>query len=130
MGMTEVTSQDTEFSPYLIREAFTGSSREEEVDIREELDRIFSSWVSQYKNVPLYESLSLMVQTDVSSIYPRFKLRSETSLVEKLSEEEIVVEMLEHDFIVRMLPKKSYTIELEVTNIRRAKPRIVEPEEF
>ena len=37
-------------------------------------------------------------------------------------EEGILMEMIEHDFVVRMPPKKKYTIELEVKNIRKGEP--------
>lgn len=40
----------------------------------------------------------------------------------EISEEEIVMDMVEHDYVVRMPPKRKYTIELEIKNIRRGEP--------
>ena len=54
----------------------------------------------------------------------------ETYVTEALSEENIVNEMLEHDFIVRMPPVKEYTVWVKVKSVEKATPRIVEPERF
>jgi len=39
-------------------------------------------------------------------------------------------EAIEHNIIVRMPPKKRYTIKLHVMGIKKAQPKIVEPEEI
>jgi hypothetical protein len=51
-----------------------------------------------------------------------------TSLIEEFYEEILPEEILEYDIVVCMSPRKSYTIELEVKSIRKAEPKIVEPE--
>ena len=44
-------------------------------------------------------------------------------------EEAISEEMLEHDEIVRIPPRKRYALNIQVKEIRKAAPRIVEPDE-
>ena len=46
------------------------------------------------------------------------------------SEEDIAMEMIEHDFVVKMPPKKRYKIQVHVRNVRKGKPRPVELDEF
>nr|QNO44357.1 hypothetical protein PNPCOBDL_00002 [Methanosarcinales archaeon ANME-2c ERB4] len=43
--------------------------------------------------------------------------------------ETIPEEMLEHDEIVRIPPRKRYALNIQVKEIRKAAPRIVEPDE-
>ena len=47
----------------------------------------------------------------------------------KISEEEPISEMVEQDYLVRMPPKKKYKIYVVVRNIKKGKPRVVEPDE-
>ncbi len=37
---------------------------------------------------------------------------------------------LEYDIALHLPPKRTYTVELEITSVERAKPLIVEPEMF
>lgn len=37
------------------------------------------------------------------------------------------IEAMEHDIAVRMPPKRRYTVELEIKNIRKAQPIVIEP---
>lgn len=123
----EVTAQDVKAKPYTIQDVFTGSSREEETDVSEELDSLFSLLMSQRLDF-LYQNLSPMFQVDVSSIYPRFEPENETYPNGELSEEEIISEMIESDFIVRMSPVKEYTARIRIKSAEKAIPRIIEPE--
>lgn len=50
--------------------------------------------------------------------------------VEEISDEDIMIAMLENDFIVKMPPRKEYKIRVRVKSIEKASPRIVEPEEI
>lgn len=45
-----------------------------------------------------------------------------------ISQQPLHEEWVESDIVVCIPPKKRYTIELTVRNIRKAQPRIVEPE--
>jgi hypothetical protein len=37
------------------------------------------------------------------------------------------VEAMEHDIVVKMPPKRRYNVELEIKNIRKAQPIVIEP---
>lgn len=54
------------------------------------------------------------------------EIKSEASL----TGEAIPEELFEHDIVMRIPPKKKYTIELTVKNIRKGELRFVSPEEF
>jgi hypothetical protein len=41
--------------------------------------------------------------------------------------EEIILEMVEQDFVIKMPPKKKYKIHVVVRNVKKGKPRVVEP---
>jgi len=126
----EITSRDITTEDYPVPFPFTGGSRREEAEISEILDRLFFVLTRQelLKKPFFYRSLLASFEIDLSSVYSQFEPASGTYITEVLSEEDIINEMLEHDFIVRMPPRKRYTIELEVKSIKKAKPRIVEPE--
>jgi len=127
MTLCELTARDTKAKPYMIQGVFTGSSRKEESDTKEELDRLFSLLMSQRLGL-LYRDLSRVFRVDVSSVYPCFETENEIYLTEELSEEEIIGEMIESDFIVRMSPMKEYTVRVRIKSTEKAVPRIVEPE--
>jgi CRISPR/Cas system CMR-associated protein Cmr5 small subunit len=122
----EVTNQD-----YKVQISFSISSKVEEID---KID-FLSIMRKSLEKLSSYYSLSSLFEIDASSVQSYFRIKNETSLTEKssketISEEDLVLEMLEHDFIAHMPPKRRYTIELEVKKISRGKPRVVEPDEF
>jgi hypothetical protein len=126
----EIASRVVTTKDYPDPSPFISGSRREETNISETLD-----WLSfvlmkreSLKKPSFYRSLSLSFEIDLSSVHPLFKPLSETYVTEVLLEQDIVNEMLEHDFVVRMPPRRRYTIELEVKSIKKAEPRIVEPE--
>jgi len=127
MTLCGVTAQDVKTKSYTIQGVFTGSSREEETDMSEELDRLFSLLMSQKLDF-LYQNLLSMFQVDVSSICPRFEPENETYLTGELLEEEIISEMVGSDFIVRMSPVKEYTARIRLKSAEKATPRIIEPD--
>ena len=86
--------------------------------------------------VIIYPNIQNLLEIDLSSIHPHFGIKNETSsiheMVEKtvslqLSEEKIVMEMVDHYIITGLPPKRRYIVELKVRNIRRGKPKIVNP---
>jgi hypothetical protein len=126
--LREVTSGDVKAQVYPIRGLLARSSEENEDDISEELDRLFSSLMGLKLDF-LYQNLPLVPQVDTSSLkFPRFKPENETYLTEELSEEEIIGKMIEYDPIVRMSPLKEYTVRVRIESINKATPRVVEPE--
>ena len=118
--LCEVISQDITAQDYPIPYPFTGSSRKEDTDISEILD-----WPVQ---VFSYQSLQPLSEIDLSSVHPKFEVVSETYATENLTEENIIDEMLEYDIIVRMPPRRMYTVTLEIMSIKKAEPRVVEPD--
>jgi len=140
--MYQQTMQEVTCKDYPIQYSSNISSRFEEIDKNETLDSVLSIWIreKQLRRPFFYRTLLSLFEVDISSVRPYFEIKRGTSLVEEavgekpipryISEEDILLEMIEHDFVVRMPPKKRYTIELEVKNIIKGEPRIAEPEEF
>jgi hypothetical protein len=120
--MSAVATKD-----YSIPYASTVSSIEE-VGISGDWLTSASTRQASFKEPFYYRSLLSLFEIDSSSVCPDFVPMSETYMTEPLSEEDIINEMLEHDFIVRMPPRRRYTIELEIKSIKKAEPKIVEPE--
>lgn len=77
-----------------------------------------------------YQNLIPLFEIDYSSVRPRFEIKSESSLmiITRILEEIIIGDMVENDFIVKIPPVKVYSIRLRVKSIKRATPRITEPE--
>ena len=65
------------------------------------------------KNKPLVEEISSLDET----------------VPDVISDEDIMLEMQEHDLIVMMPPIKEFKIRIRVKSIEKAFPRVVEPEE-
>ena len=128
--LDDIVSQVVTTKDYLVSSPFTGGSRREETNVSEILDwPVFVLRRQELLKKPFfYRSSLLSFEIDLSSVYSQFESKIETYATELLSEEAIVSGMLKQDFIVRMPPRKRYTIELELKSIRKAKPRIVEPE--
>jgi len=42
-----------------------------------------------------------------------------------ITEEDIIIAMIEHDFVAKILPKKKYKIQVLVKNIKKGEPRSV-----
>ena len=98
---------------------YAESSMSEDIDKSEKKDKFL-----------LYPSLTQLFEIDSSSVYHIFEPMIVTSSIEEIYTEILPEEMLEYDIVVRMPPKKKYTIELEVKSIKKAKPKIIEPEWF
>lgn len=123
----KIASRGVATKDYPISYAFTGSSRSAETDISEMLDQIFLDLIMQ-RSLILYQSLLLPFKIDLSSVHPHFESVTRTSLIEEFYEGILPEEILEYDIVVRIPPRKRYTIELEVKGIKKAEPKIVEPE--
>lgn len=139
--MCKLTLRGVTYQGYPIQYPSAVSSGLEEIDINDIWNSLLSVWIQEkrFRNPFLYPSLMSLHEIDRSSVRPHFEVKNDTSLIEEavekaipkyISEEDIVMEMVEHDFIVRMPPKKRYIVELEVKDVRKGEPRIVEPEEF
>ncbi len=131
MMMNQATFQGGLHIDYSIQYPKSGSSTKEP-DINEVLDNLFSiPDRGKLLTRIFHQNLLALFEIDFSSVQPYFEIRREPLIeVEKISEEMIAAEMLIHDFIVRIPPKKKYRVEIEVRSIKRGEPTIVVPEEF
>jgi len=109
------------------------------MDFLDVLERLLSFRTRKQPGRHFCSNFCPRFEVDVSSIKPHFEIRNETSLVvgliseqeiEPLSEEELALEMLEHDYIVKMPPKKRYKIQVHVKSIKKGEPRSVESDDF
>ena len=130
----EVTNQDS-----LVQFIPSPSTSIEEINREDSLVNVPSNWIRQPFEKQPYYSLLFLFEADFSSIYPHFKIKSETSIreleeskefFETVTEEEIALEMIDHDFIVRMPPKKRYQIDVLVRSIKKGEPRAINSDEF
>ena len=134
--MYQFTMQDVTYQDYPIQYFSSPSTGIEDIDITDLWDSILSQWMRERPEKSFYHSLiSLLnlLEIDFSSIRPHFEIKTETSLIKELttiSEEDIAMEMVEHDFVVKMPPKKRYKIRVHVRSGRKGEPRLVEPDDF
>lgn len=137
MMMNQVTFQRGLYVDYPIQYPISGSSMEEP-DIKEVLDNLYLSSILDWEELitrifhqNFHQSLLSLFEIDFSSVWPYFEVRSESlTEAEKISEEMIAAEMLMHDLIVCIPPKKKYRVEIELKSIKKGEPIIVVPEEF
>jgi len=121
----EVTNQDCP-----IQSLSNPSTSMEEMDIEDFLINIISNLIRQNVKRPFYRSLISILETDLSSIWPRFEIKSETALLEETFVEKFMEDMLEFDIVVQMPPLREWSARVKVKSVEKAKPHIVEPEGF
>lgn len=124
------TSANVANYDYQISYLFLGNSSREETDIAEVVEWFFSDLASKLPQKHLFFGglTQQLFDIDLSSVQPVFEPAANTSLAEAIYEVIIPEEILEHDVIVRMSPKRKYTLEVEVKNIKKAALKVVEPE--
>jgi len=62
-------------------------------------------------------------------VQPHFEIKNEASFMQEVTEKTFLEElMLEYNVVVRIPPKRRYTIQMKIENRRRGVPKIVEPE--
>lgn len=128
--MYQLTMQDVTHRDYPIQYFSNPSTGIEEIDIINLWDSVLSNWIRERPKRPFYHSLILLFETDLSSIWPRFEIKSETSMLEEILGREIPEDMLEFEIVVRMPPMKERSARVRVKSVEKATPRIVEPEGF
>lgn len=107
----------------------TNSVNTEEMDFEELFPRMIFSFNNQTMlGKVIYIDINRLFNIDLSSVIPRFEPTNDTSIGDIVEEDIINKDMLEYDIVVKMPPKNKYSIELEVKNIKKATPKIVEPE--
>ena len=135
--MYQLTMQEVTYQDYPIQYFSSPSTEIKQIDITDIWDSILSRIIERPKR-PVYHSLLSLLEIDLSSIWPHFEIKRETSSIEEagkniaeiISEEELISEMVEQDFVIRMPPKKRYKIHVVVRNVKKGKPRVVEPDEI
>jgi hypothetical protein len=105
------------------------SSREENVIMNEILDVLLSIWMkrSRSKTSRFYRTSLSLLEIDSSSIWPHFETKSETSFMERIDEESVLLD-IEFDIVVKIPPVKERTVKVRVKGMKKATPNIVEPE--
>jgi hypothetical protein len=128
--MYQLTMQEVTYRDYPIQYSPSLSTGIEEIDVIDLWERVLSNILREQPKRPFYSSLISLLETDLSSIWPHFEIKSETSKFEEISEREIPEDMLEFDIAVRMPPVKEWYARVKVKSVEKATPRIVEPEGF
>lgn len=132
-------SQDFTNQDYQIQSSFSQSTSLKEIDTQIIQEDSFSSIFKQKRRKsPLYYNLFSLFRIDTSSTKKIIlEAKNETSKIslitgidqDIISEEDIAINMVEHDFIVRMSPKNRYKIRVRVKEVKRGEPRIVQTDE-
>jgi len=128
--MYQLTMQDVTYQDYPIQYFSNPSTGIEEIDIRDFWSSVLFNWIRKQQKRPIYRSLGSLIDLDMSSILPRFEIKSETSMFEEILEMVIPEEILEFDVVVRMPPIKVQSLRVRVKSVEKATPSIVEPEGF
>ena len=128
--MYQLTNQDVTHRDYPIQYFSNPSTGIKEIDTENLRDSVLSKWIRERPKRPFYHSLIFLFETDLSSIWPRFEIKSETSMLEEILGRETPEDMLEFDIYVRMPPMKEWSQQVRVKSVEKAAPRIVEPEGF
>ncbi|RKX66735.1 MAG: hypothetical protein DRP41_01605 [Thermodesulfobacteriota bacterium] len=135
--MYQPTLRDVTYQGYPIQYSSAVSSEIEEIDKNDIWDNLLSTLIREkrFRKPSLYHNLIFLLENDWSSVWPRFGIKNETSLIGELSkekiskgisEENIAIEMLEHDFVVKMSPRRRYKVHVLVRSRRKGEPRAVE----
>ena len=123
-------SQDSTYQDYPIA-LLPPMSSGQEMDFEEILDIVFANLTGQELSAgDFYESLWPFLETDLSSVHPSWKIKSETSLIGKMIEEPPYEEIFEHNITIKLPPKNKYKIQMHIKDVKKAVPKIVEPEIF
>lgn len=67
---------------------------------------------------------------DNSSLNPSLELETETVITNDISDEDLLVELLEFEPVVETAPKDSFVIEVEVTELIDGEPEVLGTEEI
>ena len=128
--MSQLTTQEVTYRDYPIQYFSSQSIGIKGIDV-DIYESMLSNLLRERPKKLFYPLMSLEI--DWSSVWPHFEIKTETSLAEELttiSEEDIAMEMVDHDLVVKMLPKKKYKIEVHIRSVRKGDPRLVEPDDF
>ena len=138
--MHEQFLQGFTYADYPIQCSFNQSTSLKGIDTQIIQEDTFSSILTQKRyKAPSYYNISSLLQIDTSSTKKIiFEAKNETSKISLMtdkdkdlfSEEVITIDMVEHEFIVKMPPKNRYKVRVRVKEVKRGEPRVVQPGEF
>ena len=131
--MYQPTLRDVTYQCYPFQYSSAVSSEVEDMDKNDMWDNLLYALVREKQfRMPFlpYQSLVSLLENDWSSVWPHFRIKNETSLIEERFKTTIPEDMVEFDIIVRMPPMKEWTARLKVRGVEKATPHIVEPEEI
>jgi len=131
--MSNLTLENVIYQDYSVQYPYATSSKVEEIDKEGERDCLLSMWTKmrQLKDSIFYRALFSLLEIDLSSVRPHFEIKNETSFIQEVTEKTFLEElMLEYNVVVRIPPKKRYTIQMKIENRRKGVPKIIEPEGF
>ncbi len=94
--MYQLTVQEVTYQDYPVQSLPAMSSKEEKISINEILDVLLSIMLKkgQLEKTLSYRTLLSLLETDSSSVRPRFEMKSDTSLIKEITEKLIVKELL------------------------------------
>jgi len=123
--LEEVTNQD-----YPIQYLSSPNTSIQEIDISYFLINFHFNLTRLNIRRSSFFNLTSIFETDLSSIWPHFEIKNETTLLKETLAEEFIEDMFEFDITVRIPPKKEWAAQVKVKSLGKAIPHIVEPEEF
>jgi len=89
---------------------------------------ILNTWQKDIFKEAVFQSQRGLMTVSQSSICPEPGTNSQVASKKASAKDANLDDMIEHDIIVRMPPKRRYLVEVDVTDIRKAKPKIVAPD--
>ncbi|MBE0478051.1 hypothetical protein IBX65_02890 [Candidatus Aerophobetes bacterium] len=119
---SEMTSEEAKIKNYPTLYAFTGTSREERIDISEVLDWLALDRIKRDLFTKPFFSPNILSLFEIdlsSSVNPCFEPVAGTSLTEEFHEEILPEEApeLEYDVAVRIPPAREYTIQAKIKSV-------------
>jgi hypothetical protein len=122
----EITSQTSPLKDYFDSSSLTGVLRRTQPPTDEIMERKFFPQTRQQR--PIYYTTTwsgaLDYEYDLASVYARLWPNLFKGYIETM----VPFEMLEHNIIIKMTPKEKFNINLEIIEIKKAKPKIIEPD--
>lgn len=119
------SQQQNVTSPILPSQFLPSGSSTDDTERRELAILFLLTEISKRIKGILYESIEDLIEIDVSSIAPRFKIRNVISFKEEISEKIIPGESIEEAIFIHLPPKRRYTINLEIKSRKKAAPKII-----
>ncbi len=89
---------------------------------------ILNTWQKDILKEAVFQSQRGLMSVSQSPICPKPGTNGRVASEKASAKDANLNDMIEHDIVVRMPPKRRYLVEVDVTDIRKAKPKIVAPD--